>query len=257
MNGKKTFSEAQAKPEQILAIFQDWQRLELGRSPDDKEILSFQTTVNDWLDAEDFLDWKSVSKGLNEFFAINFSKDEWRTVMKPENKKTLLEVCILISSRATLPVLNEAKFLGASCKTASAFLALRARLQIAGVDATKLRPSSNLDEFLRLHTKAMVNATLKLVPGRMPEIKTKSNLVHRFFAWTALASLVVLIGSEICSAHALTALSCMALLISFLGVATCSYLPPAKVQIVGMETFADLSRLIAGEFEMRKAQSVL
>ncbi len=249
MNGQKTFSEAQAKPEQILAIFQDWQRLELGCSPDEKEILSFQTTVDSWLDSADFLDWKSVSKSLNEFFAVNFSKNEWRAVMKPENKKTLLNVCTLISSRATLPVLSEAKFLGASCKTASAFLALRARLQLAGVDTTKLRPSSKLGDFLRLNLQTMTNAILKLAPGRMPKIKFQSNLAHRCFAWMALASLIGLISSEFTAASFLSAMSCMTLILSFIGVVVCSKFPPAEVQIEGLETFADLSRLIAVEIK--------
>jgi len=253
MNGQNTFSEKPASPEQILAIFQDWQRLELGRTPSEKEVLSFNTTVNEWLDSADFLDWKIVSKSLDEFFAANLSKDEWRSVMKPEDKKTLRDVCELIASRATLPVLNEAKLLGASCKTASAFLALRARLEKAGVDSTKLRPSVRLDDFLRLHTQPMANAIQKLAPGRMPNVKTRSNLAHRFFAWTALACLVVLIVSEIWSVHFWAAVSCMALIVSFIGVTICSYLPPAKVEIEGLQTFADLSRLIAGEIELRRS----
>jgi hypothetical protein len=191
-----------------------------------------------------------VSKGLNEFFAINFSKDEWRAAMKPEDKKTLLDVCTLISRRATLPVLNEAGFLGASCKTASAFLALRARLQLAGVDATALRPSSKLDDFLRLHFQTMANAILKLAPGRMPKIASKPNLAHRCFAWMALASLVVFIASEFVTAPFLSATSGITLVLSFIGLVICSKFPPAEVHIEGLETFADLSRLIAGKTEL-------
>ena len=254
MNGKNTFSEVPATPEQVLGIFQDWQRLELGRTPDDKETFTFNTTVCEWFDSADFLDWKTVSKGLNEFFTTNFAKDEWQAAMKPEKEKTLRDVCTLISSRAMLPALNEAKIFGASCKAASAFLALRARLQLAGVDAAKLRPSAKLDDFLRLHTQTMVNAIQKLAPGRMPKVKAKSNLAHRLFAWTALACLVVLVASEIFSAHFLSATSCMALILSFIGIAVCSHFPPARVQIEGLETFADLSHLIAGEGEARGGQ---
>lgn len=254
MNGQNTFSEVPATPVQILAIFQDWQRLELGRTPNEKEVFSFNTTVNELLDSADFLDWKIVSKSLNEFFTANISKDEWRSVMKPEDKMTLRGICELIASRATLPVLNEAKLLGASCKTASAFFVIRARLEKAGVDTTKLRPSARLDDFLRLHTQVMVNAIQKLAPGRMPKVEAKSNLAHRLFAWTALACLVVLITSEIFSAHFWTATSCMALILSFLGLAVCSLFPPARVQIEGLETFADLSRLIAGEVEVKGGQ---
>jgi hypothetical protein len=252
MNGQNTFSETPATPEQILGIFRDWQRLELGRAPDEKEALTFNTTVHEWLDSADFLDWKSVSKGLNEFFTANISKDEWRSVKKPEDKKTLRDICELIASRATLPTLNEANLLGTSCKSASAFFALRARLQLAGVDATKLRPSARLDDFLRLHTQTMANAILKLAPGRMPKMKVKSNLAHRLFTWTALACLMVLIMSEIFSAYFWSATCCMALIFSFIGDVVCSHFPPARVQIEGLETFADLSRMIAGEIEPKK-----
>jgi hypothetical protein len=194
---------------------------------------------------------------LNKFFATNFSKDEWRAVMKPENKKTLLDVCTLISSRATLPALNETKFLGASCKTASAFLALRASLQGAGVNVTGLRPSSKLDNVLRLHLQTIANAVSKLAPGRMPKIRSRSNLAFKIFAWMALASLTVFIASEFVAAPLLSAVSCVTLILSFMGVGICSSLPPAEVHFEGLETFADLNRLIAGGIENRKTKLAL
>ncbi|MEP6663749.1 MAG: hypothetical protein ABJC04_08805 [Verrucomicrobiota bacterium] len=249
MTGQNTFSEASATPEQILAIFQDSQRLEF---PNENDVISFETTINEWFDSADFLDWWTASKGLNEFFLTSFSKDEWRLAMKPEKQKTLRDVCNLLARDAKLPVLKESKFLGASCKTASAFFALRAQLQMSGVDAATLRPSARLDDFLRLHTQAMTNAILKLAPGRLPKINTKLNLAHRFFAWTSLVCLIVLILSKLFSLSFWTATSCAALLLSVIGLVICSRFPPAKVEIKGLHTFADLSRLIAGEVHCGK-----
>ena len=243
MNGRNTFSEAPARPEQILAIFQDWQRLEFGERQ--TEILSFETTIGEWLNSADFLDWRTLSKSLNKFFETDFSNDDWRAVMKPEGKRTLRNVCELIASRATLPVLNEAKFLGGSCKTASAFLALRAKLQSSGIDVSTIRPSTRLENFLRLHTSVVGTAIVKLAPGRIRGVKVRNNLARRLFGWICLACLVALVLSGIVSAHFLSAGSSATLIVSLFGMVVASHFPPASVQIEGVETFADLSRMIA------------
>ena len=245
MNGRNTFSEAPASPEQILAIFQDWQRLELGRAPKESELLSFETTVGELLDFADFLNWKMLGKGLNKFFETNFSAKELSVAIKPENKKTLRDVCALISSRATLPLLNKAGYLGGSCKTASAFLVLREKLQGAGIEVSKIRPSSELSSFSKLHLQKIIETILKLAPGGVPKIHIRAHVAHRFLGLVCLGCLVSLIISEIFGAHFVSAVSCAALMVSFCGLTVTSHLPPAEVQFEGMGTFADLCRAIA------------
>ena len=255
MKGQNTFLETLATPEQILGIFRDWQRLELGNALDKKAILSFDTTVRDWRADCDLAEWQTLGEALNRYFGTTFSRNEWRATMKSEKQKTLRNVCVLVATRATLPKLNELKVLGKPCRLASAFFALitqprnftmkRSRLRVAGVDASQIRPSSKLDSFLRLETQTAVKAISILAPGKMPMMKTKLNLGHRLSGWACLAGLVSLIGGSLLEKPEWTVVGCLVLGFGLIAITVFSNLPPAKVRLEGCETFADLSRLIA------------
>jgi hypothetical protein len=245
MNGQYTFSEALATPEQILAVFQDWQRLEWGSALDAKQNLSFDTTVKDWRDDCELQGWQPLGEALNKFFSTAFSNDEWRAAMKPEKQKTLRDVCLLVASRASLPKVGELKVFGKPCKTASAFFALRSYLQLAGLDVARLRPSTKLDSCLRLHSQAVIEVITKLAPGRMPLVKTKFNFGHRLSGWACLAGLLTLVAGGILERPECSVTGCLVLLFAFIAITVFSNLPPAVVRLEGLETFGDLSRLIA------------
>jgi hypothetical protein len=245
MNGQNTFLESPATPEQILGIFQDWQRLEWGKHLIEKEILSFDTTIKHWRDNCELQGWQALGKSLNTYFGTAFSKDEWQVVMKSEKQKTLRDVCSLIATRAILPKVGELKVFGKSCKTASAFFALRLCLQKAGVDVAQIRPSSRLDGFLRLDTQAMIETISRLAPGRLPIMKTKFNMGHRFSGWVCLTGLLSLIAGGMLKKPEWIIFGCSALVLGFIAITAFSNRPAAKVQLEGCETFADLSRLIA------------
>jgi len=100
MKGQNTFLETLATPEQILGIFRDWQRLELGNALDKKAILSFDTTVRDWRADCDLAEWQTLGEALNRYFGTTFSRNEWRATMKSEKQKTLRNVCVLVATRA-------------------------------------------------------------------------------------------------------------------------------------------------------------
>jgi hypothetical protein len=245
MNGQNTFSEVPAKPEQILGIFQDWQRLELGNAFNEKETLAFDTTVSDWRAVCDLRGWQQLGKTMNKFFSTTFSKDEWRAVMKPEKQKTLRDVCVLVASRASLPTVGELKIFGKPCKTASAFFALRSYLQLAGLDVARLRPSTKIDGCLRLHTQTVIEVITKLAPGKMPLMKTKFNLGHRLSGWACLVGLLTLVAGGILERPEWIVAGCLVLVFAFIAITVFSNLTPAVVHLEGLETFGDLSRLIA------------
>lgn len=245
MNGQNTFSEAPATTEQILGIFRDWQRLEFGNALNEKEILSFDTTVSDWRAVCDLQGWQQLGEALNKFFSTTFSKDEWRAVMKPEKQKTLRDICVLVASRASLPKVGELKVFGKPCKTASAFFALRSYLRLAGLDVAQLRPSTKLDSCLRLHTQAVIEVIAKLAPGKMPLMKTKFNLGHRLSGWACLVGLLTLVTGGILERQEWTVTGCLVLAFAFIAITVFSNLSPAVVRLEGLETFGDLSRLIA------------
>src|SRR5438552_1265320 len=93
MKGQNTFAETSASREQVLGIFQDWQRLESGRCMRERDLLSFTTTVRDWRASCDLQGWQELGVALNKYFGTTFSKDEWRATMNPEKKKYLRDVC--------------------------------------------------------------------------------------------------------------------------------------------------------------------
>jgi hypothetical protein len=245
MKGQNTFLETPATPEQILGIFQNWQRLEAGNALKEKELLSFETSVRDWRDIGDLLGWQQLSVALNKFFGITFSKDEWRATMKPEKQKTLRDICTLIATRAILPTVGELNVFGKPCRTAAAFFALLFCLRKVGLDIGKIRPSSRLDSYLRLHTQTLVEVVSKFAPGKIPVMKTKINLGHRISGWVCLSGLLALIGGGVFGKPDLILAACLILVFGFIAITVFSNLPPAKFQFEGCETFGDLSRLIA------------
>jgi len=245
MKGQNTFAETSASPEQVLGIFRDWQRLELGRCMRERDLLSFTTTVSGWRASCDLQGWQELGVALNKYFGTTVSKDEWRATMKPEKKKYLRDVCALIATRAKLPTPGDQKVFGKPCKPASSFFALRSCLQLAGVDTAHLRPSTKLDSCLRLHTQDVIEAVTKLAPGKMPQMATKFNWRHRLSGWVCLGGLLTLVAGGILERPEWTVVGCLFLALGFIAVTVFSNLPPSEVRLEGLETFGDLSRMIA------------
>ena len=246
MKGHNTFSEKPATPEQILAIVQDWQRLEWGKALDAEQTLYLNATVKAWRDDCELQGWQQLGEALNKFFGINFSKDDWQAAMKPEKQKTLRDVCGLIATRAKLPRVGDQVVFGKSCKSASAFFALRSCLEQAGVSIVSLRPSTKLDSLLRKHSQAIIESVIKLAPGRLPLMTTKFNLGHKLSGWVCLAGLLALAAGGILEKPYWTVAGCLILMLGFVAITVFSNLPPARVRLEGLETFGDLCRLIAG-----------
>lgn len=244
MKGTSTLLRRPATPEEVLAILQDWQRLEWGKALDAAQVLTFDTTVKEWRDDCDLAGWQQLGTALSAFFGAKIAKDEWRAVMKPENQKTLRNLCALVASRSTLPEAGEVKILGQLCRPAATFYALRSHLIQAGVEVLGIRPSTRLDNFLRLHTEAMVEAITKLAPGRLPVMTTKFNLGHKIGGWTCLLGLVALVLGWVLEFPELTVIGCLVFAAAFISTTFFSNQPPAAVHFENLETFADLSRLM-------------
>lgn len=245
MNGQQAFVEAAATPEQILAIFQDWQRLKWGEC-DKRHLLTFGTTVREWRDDGDLVDWQPLGKGLNQFFGTTFSKDEWRMVMQPEKLKTLRDVCALIATQASLPKVRPLKIFGKPCHTAPSFFALRFYLRRGGLEVAQLRPSTTLDRYLRLHTQTIIEVITKFAPGKLPPMKVRFNRGHRLSAWACFAGLAALIAGGILEQSEWIVAGCLIAGLGFVTLTVFSNLPPASVRLEGMQTFGDICRLIAG-----------
>jgi len=246
MKGQNTFTEESANAEQILGVMRDYQRLELGVILRGEEILSFDSTVKDWLASFDvYEEWRFFGKFLNKVFQLNIGQQEWQTILRPEGQKKLREVCEFVALRATLPRLNEQRILGGNCRNGSAFLGLRYQLQQKGVVLGAIRPSSKLGDYLRLHSDEIISTIIRVAPGKMPAVKWRNNLGSKISGCFFLASILALGFASAFSKPAIEFLAVLCVALSFLAATAFSKLPPKSVSIEGCETFADLSRLIA------------
>ena len=79
----------------ILNIFIEQHRLcsPLDIEADPYAELNFDSSIDDWRNANDLLGWKELSIVLNEGFNISATEEEWKNVLTPSSKKTLKDVC--------------------------------------------------------------------------------------------------------------------------------------------------------------------
>jgi hypothetical protein len=76
-------------PADVLAIFVDIQRHQAhwGDVPDFEAPLQFETPVAEWRYALDVEEPGRLGEGLNQWFGTSFSKEEWASVLQPEENK--------------------------------------------------------------------------------------------------------------------------------------------------------------------------
>lgn len=123
MNDLYPVKKVAATSEYVLSVFCDMHRQVGEYDPDiDTSVeLSFDTTIEEWRDACDLLDWRSLAKAYNQFWNIECSQEQWKAVLVPENEKRLGDVCQLIARHATRPVIRPVSLLGCTCSKAGPF----------------------------------------------------------------------------------------------------------------------------------------
>jgi len=187
MNAVYSIQWVPVTPEYILASFQEeWRQIALPDAQEERELPTFTTTIAQWRDLLDLVDWSRLGRALNEAWGTNFSRQQWREVLEPSRKKTLRGVCDLLASQAKRPLVPPAKLLGHECAAAGVFLAVRSLLLQAGVP-DDLRPSTTLEPVLRKWPKVFQNEIARLCPGGLPFV---------FAGWFggALTGLICLMG---------------------------------------------------------------
>jgi hypothetical protein len=136
--------------EEILEIFKEQHRLcsPLDPEADSWAEISPEMSIREWRWANDLLEWKALSKFLNQEFRINLPENTWYETLEPAKRRRLIEVCELISKHATKEYFQERKFFGQPCLKASLFLTIKRNLEKKGVNVSDLRPSSSFNEYL-------------------------------------------------------------------------------------------------------------
>jgi len=164
---KETIKQS-LSPLNILNIFQEEHRLCSPLDPEaDPEVeLSFNSTIDEWRSARDLIPWKPLSAFLNKEFNISPTAEEWKAVLVPPSKRTLKDVCELISKCATYQDIKPIKLLGQECLSSAVFLTLKKYLENRQVDVSNLRPSTLVVPYLENHFSEMIEQVNIIANGK-------------------------------------------------------------------------------------------
>ena len=198
-----------------------------------------------------------VLDGLNEVFATEISEKDFSAAVRPARKKTLGELCQLISMHALVPRIEPWTSESALQVIFAILLNARAEIPAAG-------PAAALEPYLRKHYKVFENQIVKLGGGRVPPPTIKYPRAIGRFARLALLMFIASCGIGALSVsladgslidHDVSvsvflwccciAMASIGFMMAALGMAYAfGY---AKPLLPGLETFGDLASAVVGE----------
>ncbi|MFT3796581.1 hypothetical protein [Flavobacterium sp.] len=155
-------------PTDVLNIFIEQHRLcsPLDFEADPYVELDFDSTIEEWSDANDLLGWRKLYPFLNDSFQIDVSEEDWKNALTPSSKKKLKDVCELISKYSKHKNIEPIKLLGSECLSAAIFLTLKKYLQRRDVDVSDLKPSSPIEPYLDKYFSEMVEQITIVSKGK-------------------------------------------------------------------------------------------
>ncbi|HXB11867.1 MAG TPA: hypothetical protein VNZ45_07780 [Bacteroidia bacterium] len=154
--------------EDVLNIFIEQHRLCSPLDPETDESAEFtmDTSIDEWVSANDLLPWYSLYRYLNEEFHISATEEEWyEQILTPESKGTLKDLCEFIAKRSQTGDIKSIKLFGKDCISAAIFLTLKRNLERMKVDVSELRPSSSVIPYLEKYFGEMVAQTTLVSRG--------------------------------------------------------------------------------------------
>lgn len=161
-------------PEYVLAVLQEMhRRLCAADCGADRDVtLSFETTVREWIDADDLCGTHKLGMAFNDWWDINCSWSEWQAILEPSKKRTLSDVCRLIAQHAKRVRIHPLRVLGCESEAAGAFLAIRQLLHNAGADVDQIGPSTPLDRYTGTYRHIFEGPIARLAaPEAIPSIR--------------------------------------------------------------------------------------
>jgi hypothetical protein len=152
------------------------QRTHFDPEVDASAELSFRSTVADWRSACDLLRWRELGRGLSLEWGIDATDAERRAVLEPARERTLCDVCRFIAERTRVPQIVHRGFFGAGCAAGGIFFGIRSAFAAEGVDTRRLRPSTDLEPYLRLVPFTLLTFAARIAPGRLPPLQIERGL---------------------------------------------------------------------------------
>jgi hypothetical protein len=176
-------------PDEMLAEFRLFCREHaLVPTRDVDRRINHDTTVrelNELTSGEDLIPWTAIVVSLD----IEVP-DEWGTEWAPDH--LLSDICVDLSERVLVPVVEPITLLGRKCDTAGAFLTLKRMLADSGADVSELAPSSPLAPMCRKHSSVIHRFRLAY-PGRLGWLKV-TNTPACFGCLFVVVGILMLIG---------------------------------------------------------------
>jgi hypothetical protein len=236
-----------ATPEYVLAVLRDMHRQQCQHDPeaDAHAVLSFDTTVAEWRDACDLIEWRELGRGYNQIWGIACQDHEWRAVLEPPRVRRLADVCQLIAEHAARPVIRPSRMLGSTCAAAGAFLTIRSLLHEAGAPAGEIAPSTPLAPYTRRFAEVFLGPVARLAPGSLPPVRIRTP-VYDVALWGMLVAAVCLLVGPCSGMHLLTVLGVLSFTLAYaLTWYAARCLLPASVEFGELRTFRDLAIVVA------------
>lgn len=235
-----------ASPGYVLAVLRDQHRQQCQYDPEAEPTkLSFASSVAEWRQACDLVEWRQLGRALNDRWGVQVSEEEWHRVLEPSASRNLGGVCEFLASRANRPAVRPVRLLGIRCRTAGIFLTIRSLLHDAGAEVGDLRPSTPLQMYARRFPHVFLTAVSALAPGNLPPVRILTP-VYDAAAWIASIGLVVAGIGLWMDSTAVVAVGALAgmggHLLAWMAVRC---LRPAQVRFGKLRTFRDLTEAIS------------
>jgi hypothetical protein len=220
------------------------QQCQFDSEADPNVELTFETTVAEWRVACDLVDCRRLGRALDDEWRLGRPEAAWRSILEPDEKRTLRDVCEFIASGATRQTIEPLIILGANCFPAGVFLAIRSLLREAGADVDDVTPSTPLDEYTRRHLGVFLGPISRLAPNALPAVHVSTPLYDLSITGILLGLLAASAGCLI--SPLLTAVGIVLTLASWAGTEiTARHLLPSKVEFGSLRTFRDLAGVVA------------
>ncbi len=149
--------------DEIFNIFKEGHRLFSPIDPeaDPTNDLTRDSTILEWSEAQDLLPWRELANYFNKSFGVDIPiETTWHEVLEPCHKRTIRQVCELLSNFSIKEEIEPVRLFGQECQTAAVFLWLKGKLGAAGVDVSRLRPSTPIAEYKK-HFNVLMNEVLR------------------------------------------------------------------------------------------------
>jgi hypothetical protein len=161
-------------PDEVLDGLRDLHRRMTGAAWIDAVAdLRFETELTDLV-----IDSIGFEPALVElYFDTGPLPDEWW--QRVWEFGTVRGLCLALAQFVEVPVIEPVVILGRPCRSAGAFLTIRALLARAGADVSELRPSTPLLPYVWLWPGVFRWVLPRMAPGRIPEVRFQNRRLMR------------------------------------------------------------------------------